>query len=62
MTMIDRQERQARGREQAEGVAALEASGVLDDLYAKIDAGQVKLEGRDGLIDMDWFLFLISPR
>ncbi|KFJ05342.1 transposase mutator type [Bifidobacterium subtile] len=50
MTMIDRQERQARGREQAEGVAALEASGVLDDLYAKIDAGQVKLEGRDGLI------------
>jgi hypothetical protein len=41
MTMIDEQEREQRRREQREGVAALESSGVLDDLYAKIDAGQV---------------------
>ena len=35
---------------QREGVQALEASGALDDLYAKIDAGEVRLEGKDGLI------------
>lgn len=29
---------------------ALEASGALDDIYARIDAGEVQLEGRDGLI------------
>jgi len=34
----------------AEGVQRLEASGVLDDLYAQIDSGQVQLEGPDGLI------------
>lgn len=50
MTMIDKQERDERRRVQREGVEALEASGALDDLYEKIDAGQVKLEGRDGLI------------
>src|SRR5690606_9932957 len=35
---------------QAAGVGALEASGALDDLYEMIDAGQVQLEGKDGLI------------
>lgn len=34
---------------QTTGVAALKAWGVLDDSYAKIDAGQVKPEGSDGL-------------
>lgn len=50
MSMVDKQARQERRRAQEEGVEALESSGVLDDLYAKIDAGQVQLEGRDGLI------------
>src|SRR6218665_4149844 len=50
MTMIDKQEREERRRSQREGVEALEASGALDDLYAMIDAGEVRLEGKDGLI------------
>ena len=50
MTMIDKQEREERRRAQREGVEALEASGALDDLYAMIDSGQVRLEGKDGLI------------
>lgn len=50
MTMIDDEQRQERRRVQREGVAALEASGALDDLYEKIDAGEVRLEGPDGLI------------
>lgn len=32
------------------GVRALDAAGVLDDLYARIDAGEVELAGPDGLI------------
>lgn len=50
MTMIDKQDRQDRRRAQRVGVAALEATGALDDLYARIDAGEVQLEGKDGLI------------
>src|SRR5450756_335875 len=50
MTMIDDQTREERRRAQREGVEALEASGALDDLYAMIDAGEVRLEGKDGLI------------
>ncbi len=50
MTMIDKQSREDRRRAQTEGVRALEASGALDDLYARIDAGEVQLEGKDGLI------------
>ncbi len=50
MTMIDKQAREERRRAQREGVEALEASGALDDLYAMIDAGAVRLEGKDGLI------------
>ena len=50
MTVIDKLDREERRRAQRDGVAALEASGALDDLYARIDAGDVQLEGRDGLI------------
>lgn len=50
MTVIDKLDREDRRRAQREGVAALEATGALDDLYARIDAGEVQLEGRDGLI------------
>ncbi len=50
MTMIDKEARDARRREQAEGVRRLAESGVLDDLFAKIDAGEVQLDGKDGLI------------
>lgn len=50
MTMIDEQTRDERRREQHDGVEALEASGALDDLYARIDAGDIQLEGKDWLI------------
>ena len=51
MTVVDKKlERDQRRREQREGVEALEASGALDELYSLIDAGEVKLEGKDGLI------------
>ena len=50
MTMIDKQGREERRRAQQAGVEALEASGALDELYAQIDAGQVQLDGKDGLI------------
>lgn len=50
MNMIDKQAREDRRLAQKEGVAALEASGALDELYARIDAGEVQLDGKDGLI------------
>jgi hypothetical protein len=51
MTVVDNKlEREQRRREQREGVEALEASGALDELYSLIDAGEVRLEGKDGLI------------
>ncbi len=50
MSMIDKQDRSERRHFQREGVQALEAAGVLDDLYAAIDAGHIELEGKDGLI------------
>ncbi len=50
MTMIDKETREERRRSQREGVEALEASGALDDIYARIDAGEIQLEGKDGLI------------
>ena len=31
-------------------VEVLDASGALDELYARIEAGEVQLEGKDGLI------------
>ena len=48
MSMIDKQSRDERRRAQRAGVEALEASGALDDLYARIDAGEVRFDGRDG--------------
>ena len=39
MSVISREEREERRQFQAEGVKALEASGVLDELYEQIDAG-----------------------
>lgn len=48
MTLVNKEAREERQRVQAEGVRVLEASGAVDDLYARIDAG--KVEGRDGLI------------
>jgi len=50
MTMIDRDARERRRREQAEGARRLRESGVLDELFAQIDAGEVQLDGKDGLI------------
>ena len=50
MTMIDKDAREERRRQQNEAAARLRDSGVLDELFAQIDAGQVQLDGRDGLI------------
>jgi putative transposase len=33
-----------------EATDRLKSSGALDELFARIDAGEVELEGRDGLI------------
>jgi transposase-like protein len=49
MTM-DRAAREERRERQREGVRVLERSGVLDDLYERIDAGEVEMDGPDGLI------------
>ncbi|WP_243697317.1 IS256 family transposase, partial [Aeromicrobium phragmitis] len=48
--MTDEDARAERRRQQAEGARRLAESGVLDDLFAKIDAGEIELEGSDGLI------------
>ena len=50
MTMIGKDAREERRRQQNEAAARLRDSGVLDGLLAQIDAGQVQLDGRDGLI------------
>jgi len=51
MTVVDKKlDREERRRAQRAGVEALEASGALDELYSMIDAGQVQLDGKDGLI------------
>lgn len=50
MSMIVNHARDERSHAQREGVQALEAAGVLDELYAAIDAGEIELEGKDGLI------------
>jgi len=49
MTM-DKAARQERRERQREGVRALERSGMLDELYELIDAGEIELDGPDGLI------------
>ena len=50
MTMTDSEARAERRRQQTEGARQLVESGVLDDLFEKIDAGEVELDGSDGLI------------
>lgn len=51
MSVVDKKlDREERRRAQQAGVKALEASGALDELYSMIDAGEVQLDGKDGLI------------
>jgi len=47
---ISKEDRQERRDRQRAGARALERSGLLDDLYARIDAGEVEFDGPDGLI------------
>src|SRR5690606_22433654 len=46
---IDKVTRQARREAQEEGARRLAESGVMDDLCAKIDAGEVDFDGAAGL-------------
>ena len=50
MTVIDPEARAQRRREIKAATDKLKASGALDELFAKIDAGEVDLDGHDGLI------------
>ena len=47
---IDKATREARRKAQAEGAQRLIDSGMLDDLFEKIDAGEVQLDGDGGFI------------
>ena len=47
---IDKASREERRRTQAEGAQRLIESGMLDDLFAKIDAGEVQFDGDGGFI------------
>jgi transposase-like protein len=47
---IDKEARAERRRVQAEGVRRLEEAGLLDELYTRIDAGEVEFNGPNGLI------------
>lgn len=47
---IDRASREARRKAQGEGAQRLIESGMLDDLFAKIDVGEVQLDGDGGFI------------
>lgn len=48
--VIDKVSREERRKSQSEGAARLIESGMLDDLFAKIDAGEVQLDGDRGFI------------
>lgn len=50
LLVIDKVTRETRRRQQAEGAQRLVESGMLDDLFAKIDAGEVQLDGDGGFI------------
>ena len=50
MTVIDRESREQRRREMTAATEKLKASGALDELFDRIDAGEIELDGRDGLI------------
>jgi len=47
---VGKEERAERRRRQREGARRLEESGLLDELFEKIDAGEVEFGGPDGLI------------
>jgi transposase-like protein len=47
---IDKASCEDRRKAQAEGAQRLISSRVMDDLFAQIDAGEVELDGVDGLI------------
>jgi putative transposase len=50
MTVIDPEARGQRRREMTAATEKLKASGALDELFARIDAGEIELDGQDGLI------------
>jgi putative transposase len=50
MSVTDAESREERRRAAREATERLKASGALDELFARIDAGEVELEGHDGLI------------
>jgi putative transposase len=50
VTVTDAESREERRRAAREATERLKASGALDELFARIDAGEVELEGHDGLI------------
>lgn len=47
---IDKQAREARRNAQEERAKRLEEAGVFDDLFAKIDSGEIQLDGDGGFI------------
>lgn len=50
LLVIGRASREARRKAQEAGASRLIESGVMDDLFAKIDAGEIEFEGAGGLI------------
>ena len=48
--MSDAESRDERRRAMREATERLKASGALDELFARVDAGEVELDGHDGLI------------
>src|SRR6218665_2130677 len=50
LLVIDKASRDRRRKIQTEGAQRLFESGMLDDLFAKIDAGEVQLDGDGGFI------------
>ena len=50
MMAIDKQAREERRKAQEERAQRLEDAGVFDDLFARIDAGEIELDGDDGFI------------
>lgn len=47
---IDKQAREERRKAQEERAQRLEDAGVFDDLFARIDAGEIQLDGDGGFI------------
>ena len=47
---IDKQAREERRKAQEAGAKCLEEAGVFDDLFARIDAGEIQLDGDGGFI------------